>query len=64
MTKLEEGSDVQKRVTQELIDSRVDDTIAYNDVDNNARISTQELFEATFQWNVLAYRYWSLRCIS
>jgi len=51
----------RQEVATELVESRVDDTVGYNDVDGDGRISHEELFDATQQWNVLNYRYWSLR---
>jgi len=51
----------REEVQTELVLSRVGDTVVYNDVNDDKKISVQELFESTLQWNVLSYKYWKLR---
>lgn len=50
-----------KQAAVELVDSRVDDTMIYNDVNGDSLISVKELFEATEQWNVLNYKHLKLK---
>lgn len=45
-----------KQVESELIESHVDDTIGYNDVDEDGTVTFEELYNSTYQYHILAYR--------
>lgn len=51
----------QRQVRDEQIESRAEDTITYNDLDDDHKVSKQELLESTHQWNVLNYKFHKLR---
>lgn len=40
----------------ELIDFRVNDTVAYHDLDGDGKISVAEFWESTVQWNIVLHK--------
>jgi hypothetical protein len=52
------------QVQTELIESHVDDTIGYNDVDEDGSISFAELYNSTFQYHILSYKKKTLMALN
>lgn len=45
-----------KQVQREQLEARAADTVSYNDLNHDDRVSVEELYKSTLQWNVLSYK--------